>query len=281
MNRRSFLKTGVQAAAVGITLSGLGRMATAQTAQAKKIPIALQLYSIRKAAAKDLAGVLKAVGKMGYDGVEFAGYYGHDPKDIRKMLDENNLRCSGTHTGLHELLGDRFKATVETHKALGTRFVIVPGGIDRALHNIAGNEMTAYLFNELADKAAPFDLEIGYHSHAGDFTKIDGETAWDRFFTKAKKEVFMQVDLGNTLAVGGDPYEPIRKFPGRSKSIHLKEFSDNEAPIGEGKVDWKLAFELCETVGGTEWYVVEHEVGSAESLEGVEACIKNLRKMGK
>ena len=91
----------------------------------------------------------------------------------------------------------------------------------------------------------------------------------------------MQMDIGNCLEGGGDPYEPISKFPGRSKAIHLKEWSDNGAPVGEGKVDWKRIFELCETVGGTEWYVVEHEVGSSNDLAGIEACIKNLRKMGK
>ena len=278
MNRRSFLKTGtLAAAATGLAFSQVGFTAELT----KKIPISLQLYSIREAAAKDLASVIKAVAKMGYDGVEFAGYYGKDPKDIRKMLDDNNIKCSGTHTGLQELLGDRFERTVEIHKTLGTRFVIVPGGIDRALHTVAGNEMTAFLFNELADKLKKVDMEIGYHAHGGDFQKIEGETAWDRFFAKTRQNVFMQMDIGNCLESGGDPYEPIKKFPGRSKSIHLKEAGAGDAPIGEGKVDWKRIFELCETVGGTEWYVVEYEVGSADKLDGVEACIKNLRKMGK
>lgn len=280
MNRRSFLRTTAGTAALGMSISGLPQMIRAAD-EAKKIPISLQLYSIRNAASKDLAGVLKAVAGFGYQGVEFAGYYGVDPKEIRKMLDDNQLKCSGTHTGLQELLGEKFEKTVEIHKTLGTRFIIVPGGIDQALATIAGNEMTAFLFNELVDKLNKYDMELGYHAHGGDFKKVDGITAWDRFFAKTKKNVFMQMDIGNCLAAGGDPYEPIKKFPGRSKAIHLKEWSDNDAPVGEGKVDWKLVFELCETVGGTEWYVVEHEVGNAVDLGGVEACIKNLRNMGK
>ncbi len=279
MNRRSFLKTSASVAAVGLGVSGLRDMAFA--ASEKKIPISVQLYSVRNAAAKDLAGVLKAVAAMGYDGVEFAGYYGHDAKDIRKMLDDVGLKCSGTHTGLYELLDDNFDKTVELHKTLGTRFIIVPGGIDEALSTKAGNEMTANLFNVLADRLNKLDMELGYHAHGGDFKEIDGETAWDRFFARTRKNVFMQMDIGNCLMAGGDPYTPISKFPGRSKAIHLKEWSDNDAPVGDGKVDWKRVFELCETVGGTEWYVVEHEVGDAVDLGGIEACIKNLRKMGK
>jgi len=279
MNRRTFLRNSAGAAALGLSLSQIQTMA--QPTLDKKIPISVQLYSVRDAAAKDLAKVLKAVKEMGYDGVEFAGYYGHDAKAIRKMLDDAGLKCSGTHTGLHEVLFENFDKTVEIHKTLGTRFIIVPGGIDHYLGTIPGNEMTAFLFNEIADKLSKHDMEIGYHAHGGDFRKLDGETAWDRFFAKTRKNVFMQMDIGNCIGGGGDPYTPIEKFPGRSKAIHLKEWSDNGAPIGEGTVDWKRVFELCETVGGTEWYVVEHEVGSAEDLRGIEACIKNLRKMGK
>jgi len=279
MNRRNFLRTSAGVAALGLSVSGFQSMA--QATAKKKIPIGIQLYSVRKAAASDLAKVLKAIKAMDYDGVEFAGYYGIAPKEIRKMLDDTGLKCCGTHTGLHELLGEKFDNTVEIHKTLGTRYVVVPGGIDHYLATIPGNEVTAFLFNELAAKLSKHDLELGYHAHSGDFKKIDGETAWDRFFAKTRKEVFMQMDIGNCLGGGGDPYKPISKFPARSKTIHFKEWSDNDAPVGEGKVDWPRVFELCESVGGTEWYVVEHEVGDANDLGGIEACIKNLRKMGK
>ena len=64
------------------------------------IPIALQLYSIRHDCEKDLPGTLEAVAKMGYDGVEFAGYYGRSAGELRKLLDDLGLRVAGTHTRL-------------------------------------------------------------------------------------------------------------------------------------------------------------------------------------
>ena len=84
-----------------------------------KIPIALQIYSVRKEAEQDLAGVLAAVAKMGYEGVEFAGYYGHSAQDIRKMLDDNGLKCCGGHLGIDTLLGDALPATIEFQQTLG------------------------------------------------------------------------------------------------------------------------------------------------------------------
>jgi sugar phosphate isomerase/epimerase len=73
----------------------------------------------------------------------------------------------------------------------------------------------------------------------------------------------------------------IKKFPNRSLTVHLKEWGGaDSAPVGEGKVPWKDVFEACETVGGTQWYIVEHESGK-NPLDSVKLCRENLRKMGK
>ena len=109
-------------------MSGAGAGAAAEKID-KNIPIALQLYSVRRDCGKDLDATVAAVGKMGYEGVEFAGYYkyGKDAKGLRKLLDDNGLKCAGTHTRIDTLLGDNLKRTIEFHKILGNRFLIVPG----------------------------------------------------------------------------------------------------------------------------------------------------------
>ena len=92
----------------------------------------------------------------------------------------------------------------------------------------------------------------------------------------------MQMDIGNCLEGGGDPYAILRKFPGRSATVHLKEHGGPpEAVVGEGEVDWKKVFAICEKTGGTEWYIVEHERGAGDPVENVKRCLENLRKMGK
>src|SRR5258708_25803474 len=90
------------------------------------IPIALQLYSVREDAAKDLPGVLAAVAKMGYAGVEFAGYYGHSAGDVRKLLDENGLKCCGSHIGLPNLLGDALPAAIQVNPTIGHPHLSLP-----------------------------------------------------------------------------------------------------------------------------------------------------------
>ena len=92
-----------------------------------KIPIGVQLYSVREDCTKDLPGVLAAIAKMGYEGVEFAGYYNRNAEELRALLDENGLKCCGTHIGIQTLLGDALEPTVEFNKTLGNKYLIVPG----------------------------------------------------------------------------------------------------------------------------------------------------------
>lgn len=248
-----------------------------------RIPIALQLYSIREDCAKDLPGCLKAVAKMGYEGVDFAGYYGYDAKEIRKMLDDNGLKVAGAHIGLETLLGDELKKTVEFHHILGNKFLIVPGLPESRRNSRKAWLETAQLFNEIADKLKPEGMYTGYHNHAIEFSPMDGELPWDTFFGNTKPEVVMQLDTGNALHGGADPVPFLERYPGRALTVHLKEFSktNDKALIGEGEVRWNDVFRLCETIGNTQWYIVEQESYAYPPLECVEKCIQNLKKMGK
>lgn len=237
------------------------------------------MFSVNPLVKDNLREILKEIAKIGYKGIEFSGYYKHTPGEIRKMLDDFGLVCPGTHTRLERLRGE-WDRQVEIHKTLGAKFMIVPGGINEDLHDVERNAKMADVFSELAEKAKAEGLAVGYHAHGGDAKIIDGMTAWDRFFSRTSPEVVAQIDVGNYLAGGGDPYESIRKFPGRTGSIHLRDKLKKGQLLGEGQVDWKQVFELCETIGGTEWYIVEYST-HRDSLKYIEGCLENLRKMGK
>jgi sugar phosphate isomerase/epimerase len=248
-----------------------------------KIPIGLQLYSVRKDAEADLPGVLKAVADMGYDGVEFAGYYGWSAQDIRKMLDDTGLKVCGAHVGLDTLLGDQLAASIEFHKAIGNQFLIVPGLGEQYRNSAAAWRNTAGIFNEISAKLRPQDLWTGYHNHHIEFTPMDGEMPWDIFFGNTDKDVVMQLDSGNALHGGADVVPFLMRYPGRALTVHLKEYSatNDKALIGEGDVRWPEIFDLCETSGGTQWYIVEQESYAFEPMECVARCIKVLREWGK
>lgn len=282
LSRRTFLKAAAVGAGAG--LAGGKALAAALTTQAaapsKKIPVGVQLYSVRELAEKSLPPVLEAIGKMGYKGVEFAGYYGWDskPKELRGLLDANGLKCCGTHTDLETVSGDALKATAELHAILGNTFLIVPS---LEVEGAEGWREMAKKFNDIAARAKELGMRVGYHAHQGDFRKLGGTTSWEIFFDNTAPDVIMQLDIGNCLQGGGDPYAILKKYPGRSASVHLKEYGGPEnAVIGQGVVKWPEVFKLCESTGGTVWYVVEHETGP-DPMGNIRGCLEGLRRMGR
>jgi len=248
-----------------------------------KLPIAVQLYSVRQLCQKDLPGTLAGLAKAGYQGVEFAGYYNYSAQDLRKLLDANGLKCCGTHTALGTLMGDELAKTIEFNKTIGNRNLVVPSLPEENRKTRAAWLETAKLFNELAGKVKPQGMRVGYHNHSVEFTALDGEMPWDTFFGNTKKEVIMQVDTGNCMDGGGNPVPYISRYPGRATTVHIKAYSKTKQHplIGEDDMNWKEFFNLCEGVGGTEWYIVEEESGAYPGLEAVARSLQNLRKMGK
>ena len=248
-----------------------------------QIPIGVQLYSVREDAKNDLPGVLEAIGKMGYDGVEFAGFYGHEAAQIKQWLDDNNLKCCGSHTGIQTLQGDELQKTIDFNKTLGNPYLIVPGLGREYTESRDAWLKTAQLFNEISEKVRAQDCWIGYHNHHTEFTPLDGELPWDTFFGNTVKDVVMQLDSGNALQGGADIVPFLERYPGRALTVHLKEYdADNDkALIGEGKVRWNEIFDLCERSGNTQWYIVEQESYAFPPMECIDKCLQKLREMGK
>ncbi|MFH1370464.1 MAG: sugar phosphate isomerase/epimerase [Planctomycetota bacterium] len=281
VSRRMILKSGLAACAGIYSLEAIAKGAEEVKKAKKGLPIGLQLWTVRTECAKDFPGTIAAVAKMGYDGVEFAGYYERSAQDVRKMLDDNGLKCCGTHTHLDTLMGDNLAKTIEFNKVIGNKYLIVPW-LDPKTHTTKESWLeVANVLNELAEKVKPEGMVVGYHAHAGDFKPIDGERPWDILFDNTSKDVTMQIDTANTMMGGADPVAYLKKYPGRSLTIHIKEYSptNKKALIGEGDVNWKEVFALCESTGGTQWYIIEEESGEYPPLEAAEKSLKDYREL--
>jgi sugar phosphate isomerase/epimerase len=285
--RRDILRRAA-AGAAGLCagpLRALGAAATDRSPKKRKqIPIALQLYSVRrecdKNGGKNFPAVVEAVAKMGYRGVEFAGYYGWKAKDIRKILKDNGLKCAGAHIGLETMLGDQLKRTVEFHKTIGNKFLIVPGLAGKYTGSAKAWLAAAKLFNEIAAKLKPLGMHTGYHNHSHEFRPMGEKTPWDLLFGNTTKGVVMQLDIGNCMGGGGKPVGILKKYPGRALTLHMKEHGGGpKAVLGDGEAPWKEILTLARTIGGTQWYIIEQERYGYPPLECVKRCLAGLRKI--
>jgi len=276
MSRRGFLKAGA-VGAVGFGLTGLPTGSAG--AAGKRIPVGLQLYSVRGPLGKDFEGVIAKVAEMGYEGVEFAGYYGKSAGELKKILDKNGLVCCGSHVRGGELHDKNLEKTIAFHKTLGNRFLIKPSGV-------GGKTKQSWLeaakrFNEIAQRLKGHGLYTGYHNHTHEFKPMDGACAWEIFFSNTGDRVCHQLDTGNCMGGGGDPLKYLKVFPGRTRTIHLKEHG-GPGDVGKGDCPWKDVFGLCETVGGTEWYIVEQgNYRQRPPLEAARQAADFMKKMGK
>jgi sugar phosphate isomerase/epimerase len=254
----------------------------------KKIPIGLQLFSVRGECNKDLPATLKAVADIGYEGAEPWGYagdklewMGSSAKDIRKMYDDNGLKCCGMHLATVALMGDNLSRTIELNQELGNKFLIIAADGQR-MKAIDTIMELAQILNDVAEKLKPLGMYTGYHAHGPDFAQVAGRPAWDILFGNTVSDVVMQMDIGNCAGGGGDPIGELKQFPGRARSVHLKEYGGPPGSvIGEGEADWDEIFRLCETSHNTEWYVVEEGGKDGLGFDVSKRSLEALRRMGK
>src|SRR5258708_28756259 len=173
ISRRDFLKMTATSAA--LAAAGPATLLGADSGYGgNKIPVGVQLYSVRNELQRDFEGTLKAVAKAGYKGVEFAGYYNRDAKTIRQLLDDLGLKCCGSHTQFPTLLDDNLPMTIEFNKILGNKFLIAPSLPRKYTATKQGWLDAADALNQIADKSKANGMRVGYHNHTEEFKPIDG-----------------------------------------------------------------------------------------------------------
>jgi sugar phosphate isomerase/epimerase len=257
-------------------------MAKVQEAE-KQIPIGFQLYTVRGEFSRDLPGTLKKLSEIGYKAVEFWGYSGganvyqkYSAKELRKLLNDNGLKCCGMHLDLKALAKENLPVTIENNRELGSEYLNVAAAKEK-MGSEAGIAELADLLNERAKDCKPHGMLVGYHAHNFDFEKIKSGTPWEMLFKKVGPEVNMQMDVGNALSGKGDPVAMLKEFPGRTRTIHIKEHDDKTFESDF----YKEVFRLCETTSGTKWYIVEMGGTLGNGFNVPKEALEKLRRLGK
>jgi sugar phosphate isomerase/epimerase len=277
--RRQFIKSGLVSAA-GLAMS---RTLALAAEQAKPLPIGYQLYTVRGELARNVPETLKTIGRIGYQGVEFWDYAGtpavyqeYSAPDLRRILDENGLKCCGMHVKKEALSKDKLKRTMETNQALGNPYINLVMAPEN-MKSESGIAELAALLNQVSAECRAQKMVVGYHCHGFDFARINGRFAWDLLFSQLKPEINMQLDVGNCLGGGGDPIAILKKFPGRSWTVHIKEYADKTFDSDF----YKEVFQLCETISGTKWYIVEMGDKNGVGFDIPREALAKLHRAGK
>jgi sugar phosphate isomerase/epimerase len=277
-SRRSFLTTSVSTA---LAVSG----AAALAAKGKKIPLGLELYSVRDVLEKDLMGTVRTVAKQGWETFEFySSYFSWTTdyaKQVRALLDEVGVKCLSTHNGGESFTGAGIQKAIDLNSILGSKTIVMahPG---KEITTIDGWKEVAATLNAAAEKFKAAGIRAGYHNHDAEWRPIDGQRPLEVLARNTHKDITMQLDVGTCVAMGADPVAWIKANPGRIRSMHCKDWApDKEYKVlfGDGKAPWKEIFAAAEKTGGIEYYLIEQESYDLPSIETVALCMANFKKI--
>lgn len=267
-------------------------------------PVALQLYSVRDDMAADFAGTLKKVKAMGYDGVEFAGLFGHSAQQVKAMCADAGLIPVSAHVPFDELMADPADM-VATYKEIGCFQVVIPYLTEELRPGQPGFASVIEGAKILGAECQKQGMLLGYHNHDFEFEKIDGEYALDVLYREVGPELLQtQVDTCWVNVGGEEPAAYVRKYAGRAPTVHLKDFTgektanmyaligiddDKDAepveafgfrPVGYGKQDFPKILAAAEAAGA-KWVIVEQDQPALDKtpLECAEMSVKYLKSL--
>jgi sugar phosphate isomerase/epimerase len=273
-----------------LTAAGAAALTGPLTAK-KRIPVALELYSLRAEAGKDLPGVLAAIKKMGYDGIELVcekgglvsneTLWGRPFPDVAKMIKDNGLKVYSVHHGFHLLQPAQLQKTIEINKMVGNRNVTCSWM--NAAKTIATWYDHAKAYNTIQAALEKHKMNVGLHNHGAEVQPVEGKLPWDVFMDNTVKGVTGQMHLAAFPAAKLDPVAYIKKYPGRSRTMQLNDWAPDRRGLllGEGTIDWKALFAAAESVGGIQAYIIEQESypPGMSPMEASQRCLDNFRKL--
>ena len=195
----------------------------------KKFKIGIQLYSLRDEMEKDFFGTLKKVKEIGYDYVEFAGYFGHTASEVRSMLDELDLTCISVHHGPDFFL-ENGREAVDYLKTIGAKYCGI--GCPLECYIDGRFDETIEKFKKAAALLKEGGIRLTYHNHNYEFAKIGGEYILEKIYAELGDDIEGEVDTCWVHYAGIDPSKFLLKYSGKMKTMHLKDFVCTKLPDG-------------------------------------------------
>jgi sugar phosphate isomerase/epimerase len=204
-----------------------------------------QLYTIRVAMEQDFEGSLCRVAQIGYREVEFAGLYGHDPIEVRALLDRYKLDAVASHADWRQLRDDPQKA-IRDAKSLGTKYLVLAWLPREVRQTLVQWRWWVAQLNKVGETAAAEGIALLYHAHDFEYHAIDGVRPIDLLQEQLDpKFVNFEMDIYWTVKGGGDPVALLRQYPGRFPLAHVKDMqkaSTGMADVGDGRIDFSSIF---------------------------------------
>ena len=259
--RRNFIAT-LGVAALGIASRDAIAASEILAPRRKLKRIGLQLYTVRDLMKTDLPGTLSKVAAIGYKEVEFAGYFGRTPAQIRELLRRDGLSSPSTHLPF-ESLDSGWQKQLDDAKTIGHHWATIAWIPEDKRKTLDDWKRHADSFNKAGAQAKAAGMRFAYHNHDFELRSVDGQRPLDVLLTSTDPSlVDFEMDLYWVKFGGGDPLDFFNRYPKRFPMVHVKDSAgppDNRmVDVGQGKIDFRSIFAQSDKAG-IKHYVVEHD----------------------
>lgn len=283
MKRRDFIQSSLMAAGA-LTMSSNFAFAAD-----KKKEIGLQLYSLRDIINQDPKGALKKVADFGYTSVETYGYndgklFGMTNAEFGAYTKSIGLKVTSGHYGIDLAKSDQWERAVKDAKAIGQKYMVVPYLDEKQRGTtIDSIKQICAALNKAGEVCKKNGIRFGYHNHAFEFDKVEGEVIYDIMLKELNpKLVTMEMDLYWVYNAGYDPIKYFEKYPGRFEMWHVKDMDkadrNRNADVGTGTIDFKALFAKAK-LSGLKYFFVEQETYPESSIKSIEASAVNIKSI--
>ena len=254
--------------------------ATATSTASPIGPIGVQLYTVRSEMPNGVEATLERVAAIGYEEVEFVGYFGHSPSEIREMLVRTGLRSPSRHIA-PDFEPDAWAQILDDANETGHQNVVVASIPQSMRSDLDAWRRTAEAMTRAGERARAAGLRYAYHNHDYECAEMEGRVPFDVFCEESDPDlVLIELDLFWIIHGGGDPIEFINRWPGRIPMVHVKDRTagGDMVDVGAGVIDWAGIFEYAE-LAGMEHFFVEHDrpEGPFRSIDASYAYMSGLR----
>ena len=235
--------------------------------------LSAQLWSVQDYTSKDFFGTLEEMAKIGYTGVEFAGYKDILAKVMNKKLKELNLTALSSHVGI-DSLKENLDSELEYLNTLGAKYIVCPSA---EINTIESALRHAEIFNKIGEQSAKAGLTFAYHNHAHEFKMDNGQYPLEVLFNNVDlRYVKQQPDVFWIAYAGLDVNEYMKKNISRCPIVHLKQLENNETKrnvdAGSGIIDFKYIIDLAKDID----FVYEQEEFVGTSLENMKKSFQSI-----
>lgn len=292
MQRVDFIK---QAATLGA-----GVLFMPDIFKADKFKMGLQLYTLHQQMQADLEGTLKKIASFGYQEVETYGFnYGNnkyywnlEPKVVKQILDDNNLKSISGHYDLDKFMlpgktDDDLRRYVDEciggAQVLKQQYIVWPW-LDPESRSIEKFKLVAEKLNRIGEQIKKAKLQLAYHHHDFEFIDQGGRIGYDIILNETDNElVKMEMDtywFAHSSKLPAHYY--FKKYPNRFPLLHLKDMDKNNRELhtvmGEGSIDFKPYFKYKELAGVKHVFVEQGNNYVPDAFNCVERSAAYVKK---